>query len=160
MVINVIIIVLLVLTATTVVNTVELYTKNNNVSFKEAMELLEFPIVTIKTQDKALKFVIDTGCTNSCINASTINNLGITPTNVGNSHYGIDGNKVDLLTCNLGFSLKRKSYNFDFNVADMDKVFDCIKESNGVQIHGLIGSDFLSKYNYVIDYKDCILYKK
>ncbi len=160
MILNIICVTLIVLAAATVANTIELKTKNNNVSFKEAMELLELPVVTLNVNNNKLKFIIDTGCTTSCINESIVKSLNIETKNIGNTHYGIDGNKVALNTCTIDFKLKNKNYSFDFNTANMDKVFTYIKESEGVQIHGLLGSDFLDKYNYVVDYKDYSLYKK
>ncbi len=160
MIINVICIILLVLTAATVVNTIEIKKKQNNVSFQEAMNLIELPIVTVNVNNSRLNFVIDTGCSNSCINKSVTEKLKIPCKDLGNTHIGIEGNVAHLTTSSIGFRLKKKNYLFDFNVTNMDNAFNYIKEMNGIQLHGLLGSDFLSKYNYVIDYKDCILYKK
>jgi hypothetical protein len=45
-------------------------------------------------------------------------------------------------------------------VVDLKDAFDNIKSEHGVTIYGILGSDFLSKYKYILDFKDNIAYIK
>ena len=54
-----------------------------------------------------------------------------------------------------------QAYKIELQNGDSIKeLFDTIKEDYGVTIHGILGTNFLDKYNYVIDFKDYIIYRK
>ena len=57
-----------------IVNTVEKIRKKNNskISFKEAMDLAELPVVTFYNGDVKLNFLLDTGSNISYINKSIV----------------------------------------------------------------------------------------
>jgi hypothetical protein len=46
----------------------------------------------------------------------------------------------------------------NFQVTNMDKAFDCIKQESGVMIHGILGTAFFEKYKYIIDFEKLIAY--
>jgi hypothetical protein len=45
-------------------------------------------------------------------------------------------------------------------VINLNDLFNTIKENYGVTVHGILGTNFLDKYNYVIDFKDYKLYRR
>ena len=52
------------------------------------------------------------------------------------------------------------TYNEKFQVVDMSYAFNSIKQSTGVNIHGILGNSFFEKYGYVIDFKELVAYGK
>ena len=75
MVLEVIGIILAVIILSIIINGVEDYCKQRkrvNMSFKEAMDLVELPVVTFYNGDKKLNFLLDTGSNISQINSSIL----------------------------------------------------------------------------------------
>ena len=44
--------------------------------------------------------------------------------------------------------------------AELEETTKYIKENTGVEIHGLLGTDFLQNYKYVIDFKSLEVYAR
>ena len=135
--------------------------KRVNMSFKEAMDLVELPVVTFLNGDKKLNFLLDTGSNISQINSSILplldykkveeKNMGIT---------GIEGNKVNTEFCEMTITYKSQEFTGEFCIHDLDDAFAIVKEESGVQIHGILGSLFFQKYKYVFDFQSLIAYSK
>ena len=47
-----------------------------------------------------------------------------------------------------------------FSVEDMKQQFDFIKKTDGIQLHGILGSNFLAANGWVIDFANKIAYMK
>ena len=61
----------------------------------------------------------------------------------------------------LNLSFKDNNFVEKFIILpELDYQFDDIKKENGVKIDGILGNSFLSKYKYIIDYKDLSVYMK
>lgn len=130
-------------------------------SFKEAMDLVELPVVTFLNGDKKLNFLLDTGSNISQINSSILplldykkveeKNMGIT---------GIEGNKVNTEFCEMTITYKSQKFTDEFCIHDLDDAFAIVKEESGVQIHGILGSLFFQKYKYVFDFQSLTAYSK
>ena len=61
----------------------------------------------------------------------------------------------------LNLSFKDNNFEEEFIILpELDQQFDDIKKENGVKIDGILGNSFLSKYKYIIDYKDLSVYMK
>ena len=78
-----------------IVNKIEATKKeiNSRMSFKEALDLIELPIVTFYQDDKKLNFMLDSGSNFSIIDINAVNNLKLkhTKLNKVNSIIGING---------------------------------------------------------------------
>ena len=72
----------------------------------------------------------------------------------------INGSEKILHYCNFKFTCEDKEFENEFVVNDMTIAKRSIKESSGVDIDGLIGSDFFNKYKYVIDFNKYLAYSK
>ena len=60
----------------------------------------------------------------------------------------------------IKFRLGRTVYEHKFRVMDCSHGFDQVEKKYNIQIHFLLGSDFLVSHNMVIDYHGCALYTK
>lgn len=132
--------------------------KNSEISFREAMDLAELPVITFYNGDRKINFLLDTGSNISYLNKSIISSLVVESTGEESNIIGIEGNKVNCKICKMIIRRKNQEFEEEFSIADLDKAFRIVKEESGVQIHGILGSRFFEKYKYVLDFKDYIAY--
>lgn len=162
MILEIIGVVILVLVVAFIANTIDNMRKRNNskISFKEAMDLVELPVVTFYNGDKKLNFLLDTGSNVSHINSSIIPLLVHEKTDKEMNTIGIEGNKVINQFCKMSVTYKNQVFEEEFSIADLDEAFSVVKQESGVQIHGILGSKFFERYKYVLDFKELIAYIK
>lgn len=160
MILEIIGVVILVLVVVFIANTIDDVRKRNNskISFKEAMDLVELPVVTFYNGDKKLNFLLDTGSNVSYINSSIISLLDHEKTDKEMNTIGIEGNKVSNQFCKMSVTYKNQVFEEEFSIADLDEAFSVVKQESGVQIHGILGSKFFERYKYVLDFKELIAY--
>lgn len=160
MILEIIGVVILVLVVAFIANTIDDMRKKNNskISFKEAMDLVELPVVTFYNGDKKLNFLLDTGSNVSYINSSIIPLLDHEKTDKEMNTIGIEGNKVSNQFCKMSVTYKNQVFEEEFSIADLDEAFSVVKQESGVQIHGILGSKFFERYKYVLDFKELIAY--
>ena len=155
-------VVILVLVIAFIINTIDGIRKRNNskISFKEAIDLVELPVVTFYNGDTKLNFLLDTGSNVSYINSSIIPLLVHEKTDKEMNTIGIEGNKVSNQFCKMSVAYKNQVFEEEFSIADLDEAFGVVKQESGVQIHGILGSKFFEKYKYVLDFKELTAYIK
>lgn len=132
--------------------------KSSEISFREAMDLAELPVITFYNGDKKINFLLDTGSNISYLNESIVSSLVTELTGEESNIIGIEGNKVNCKICKMIIRRKNQEFEEEFSIADLDKAFSIVKKESGVQIHGILGSRFFEKYKYVLDFKDYVAY--
>lgn len=162
MILDIIIVVLMVSAVALIADTImEVRNRNNSkISFKESMDLTELPVATFNCNRKKLNFLLDTGSNLSYINSSVLPLLDHEIIDGESSVIGFEGNEVSTGSCRITVTYKRKRFEEEFNIADLDTAFKVIKQESGVQLHGILGSRFFEKYKYIIDFKNLIAYMK
>lgn len=162
MILEIIGVAILVLIVAFIANIIDDMRKRNNskISFKEAMDLVELPVVTFYNGDKKLNFLLDTGSNVSYINSSIIPLLDHEKTDKEMNTIGIEGNKVSNQFCKMSVTYKNQVFEEEFSIADLDEAFSVVKQESGVQIHGILGSKFFERYKYVLDFKELVAYIK
>lgn len=163
-VVNIIILILVIGVLAFIINIAEdkeLKKRKINISFREAMNLVELPVVTFYNKNKKLNFLLDTGSNYSQINKSVLPLLDYKKIdNQSTDIMGIEGNKFNAEFCELSINYKNKEYTDNFCINELDAVFDTIKQESGVMIHGILGSLFFQKYKYILDFKTLEFYIK
>lgn len=162
MILEIIGVLLIVIVVAMIINTIEDNRKKNDskISFRESMDLTELPVVTFYNGDKKLNFLLDTGSNISHINSSVIHLLDHTKTDQKTDTIGMEGNKVSNDICKMTIYYRNQRFEEDFIISDLNDAFDIIKQEDGVQIHGILGSKFFEKYRYVLDFNKLIAYIK
>ena len=132
-----------------------------SISFKEALDLTSLPIVTFEVGKEKFNFLLDTGSDVSYINRSLLPKFKHVkikgdPIDV----IGIEGNPVKVFPIGAELKYKEDSFRNIFYSSDLDKAFQIVKSSTGVQIHGILGSLFFQNYKYVLDFDELIAYSK
>ena len=132
------------------------------ISFKEALDLTELPVVTFIGKGRKLNFLIDTGANNSILNESVANKMKLKCEEFDGVETNTAGGNINLnRVTNLVIKFDdKREYDECFLISNMDDAFNNIKAETGVMIHGILGSNFFAKYKYIIDYDSLVLYVK
>lgn len=154
-----IILVLIVISAI-IINDVEDCNRKDAMSFREAMDLTSLPIVTFYQGDKKFNFLLDTGATLSIINQAALESITHTTTNETGELYGVDGVKREVSYASINLAYKNKDYTEEFQVLDMQEAINQVKAESGVNMVGIIGSEFFRKYKYILDFDELVAYSK
>lgn len=128
----------------------------DSVSFKDSFEKSNLPIITLYNDCYALNFLIDTGSTFSCIDTHTLKYLHYTNTNASREVVTVNGvneSPVILMTINDSTDCVEEL----FTVVDMGNSNSI---NDGITIHGILGSTFCKRANFVIDYNELKVYSK
>lgn len=132
--------------------------RDSEMSIRESMDLISLPVVTFENNGEKYNFIIDSGANDSIINKEC--DIVSTPHRQSNDVSGISGETMKCSTVLINFKYKDKTFETLFNVINLNDLFNTIKENYGVTVHGILGTNFLDKYNYVIDFKDYKLYRR
>lgn len=136
------------------------HNRTNKLSFKGSIDSLTIPIVTLFNNGKAFNFVVDTGANYSVINAEYLKLFdakiikGIT-----GKVYGIDGNQQDVYYARIQLSQYTDNFVEEFQIFDIQSMCDNLKEENGVEIVGILGSSFFQRYKFIIDFNELNMYR-
>ena len=132
----------------------------NKISFKEALDLANLPVITLRQGDKKVNLLLDTGSTESIIIPSILDNLEHEDIGKTGTIFGMEGNSIDTRYVKMDLMYNYITYSENFQVVDMSNAFNSIKQSTGVTIHGILGNSFFEKYGYVIDFQELVAYGK
>lgn len=118
----------------------------------------KLPIILVEIEDKYLCFILDTGSTCSLIDSTVVEYFKDIVEPVGDYYIsGIEGtkHKVDIVT--LSFNFEGQIYKPKFCVTPLLDAFKSIEEENGIQVHGLLGTDFLLENQWIVDFRTLTL---
>ena len=126
--------------------------------FSTAMNLAQLPIITFHQGKDKYNFIVDSGSSASHINASVP--IHHSPKLGTGTCFGAEGNMQKVNVFNITLYFKEREYKHEFWATDLDEAFNNMKKQFGVTVHGLIGTDFMDKYKYVLDFKEKVLYAR
>lgn len=129
-------------------------------SFRDSMDLVELPVVTFYNGHKKLNMLLDTGSTECIISKEYLKGLVYEETGASREMFGMEGKTVLNPIINSTISYSGLKFDVDFLAVDMSQAFGLIKQENGVTIHGILGSNFFTRYKYVLDFDKLMFYKK
>lgn len=141
----------------------KIFNKNedvNTISFKQGMDLTDLPVITLYQGKKKFNLLLDTGSSDNIIDSNIIKNIKHEPIETKSNLFGLEGNKVTVSMCKITLSYMDKDYEYEYLITDMKQAFTEIKQSTGVNLHGIIGSKFFNTYKYVLDFDKLIAYSK
>ena len=125
------------------------------IPFKESIDLVGLPIVTFTNNGEKLHFLLDTGSDDSYIVPSILDKLEIlrrdetaTPIITGGGNMDSYGSVV------MNIAYKDHIFTNMFKVNAMEEAFKEAFDYKGIVVHGILGSIFFNKYNYILDFKE------
>lgn len=160
MILEFLIILIAVAAVATIINGVEEYNKKETMSFRESMDLTNLPIVTFYQGDKKFNFLLDTGASLSVINQSALESIEHTTLEGNGTLFGVDGVKRDVTYASINLTYKNSNYSENFQVLDIQNAIDQVKAESGVNMIGILGSEFFRKYKYILDFNELVAYSK
>lgn len=131
------------------------------ISIKESMDLAQVPVVTFQEGDVKLNFLLDSGGSHSHISKSAAKMLIGTPIDTDYTYTTSTGS--DTTSKMIESVLKYKNEEFKVNLfvnEGLDTSFEDVKKECGVQLHGILGADFLKEHKYVLDFAELVAYHK
>lgn len=139
----------------------EINKEKTKMSIKESLDLAQIPIVTFQEGDTKLNFLLDSGSSHSHISKSIAKKLTGSPVEVSYSCITAGGNNTSSKI--IESVLKYKEEEFKVNLfinEELDASFKAVKKDCGVQLHGILGSDFLKEHKYILDFAEFVAYHK
>ena len=128
----------------------------HNLSF--SISKVQLPLIIVKVKEKYICFILDTGSTCSLIDSTVVEYFKDIVEPVGDYCIsGIEGtkHKVDIVA--LPFNFEGQAYKPKFCVRPLLDAFKSIEEENGIQVHGLLGTDFLLENQWIVDFRTLTL---
>ena len=118
MILKIVICVVAVIVLALIINAAEDIKEINKkrMSFKEALDLAEIPIVTFLNNGIKLNFLLDTGSSLSIINESVLPSLVTEKLDAVMNIVAADGNKVPSKFCKMKVSYKDQEFENDFAI--------------------------------------------
>ena len=138
----------------------KLFGKPDVMSFKAGFDLTDLPVITLYQGDKKFNFLLDTGSTDSIIDSNILKEIDYKVKNAVSNLFGMEGQTKQVKSCEITLYFGNKGYTYDYLINDMSQAFEQIKDSTGVNLHGIIGSKFFNKFRYVLDFAELIAYSK
>lgn len=162
MVVYIIAIVVSLLLALVIINVVGIVIRRRKsvMYIKKSLDMANLPIITFKNGDDDINFLLDTGSDVSYIDKTSLENYDYEETDITTVFYGMEGAETFGEHCFMTVSFKEYIFNLEFSIADLKSIFDIVEKSSGIRIHGILGSNFLKEYKYVLDFKDLKVYIK
>lgn len=134
--------------------------KSTALSFKSAIELTNLPVVTFYSGHKKLNMLLDTGSSECILSKEYLDTIWYKETDKSKQVFGMEGNTVTNPIIATTISYSGLKFDVNFLATDMSQPFGIIKKESGVTIHGILGSNFFTRYKYVLDFDKLMFYKK
>lgn len=129
-----------------------------NISFVETLNLTGFPVISFKNNGKIINMILDTGSNSSIIDSTICKELEHTPINAESNVFGLSGTSIEGGCSELPITYKNRVYTVTCITMDMSATFKKMKEHFGITIHGILGTDFFRKYQYILDFNEMVAY--
>ena len=126
------------------------------------LQKIDLPLILIEFQGVNLCMLLDTGANNNYIDKRISNHFKehIEKSEDESCVYGLEGKKVKNERIKLTFKFEEEFYTSFFDTLPENNGFKNIKEDDGVQIHGVLGSMFFVEHKWIIDFAELKIYSK
>ena len=139
----------------------KIHRQKDNFSFKNAFKLTGLPILIFEQDGADLIFVLDTGSSVCVLDESSISKLkDFKYLDREDNLVDVNGGKVKRRYGLFKFKCDNIDFENEFLISDLTNIRESVKEDSGVSIDGIVGSDFFSKYQYIIDFNKYIAFSK
>ncbi len=127
----------------------------NQISLKNVLKLTHLPIIEVEVLNRHLFFIIDTGSTNSLLDDRIASSLEEVIHYTGKHKLqGIEGNAILSSQGSLPLTFCGKVYQQTLCIMPLQAPFEAIKNDTGIEVHGILGIDFLLANKWVIDFEE------
>lgn len=112
------------------------------------------PLIATSGKPKNLCFLVDTGATHNVLFTYVFEHFKNEFKVLGDyqSTMGIEGNYKEYPTIEATFTFEGIDYTSNFTVLDATNAVTQLQEETGVQIHGILSTDFLVRNKWILDF--------
>lgn len=156
---------ILILTAVCIVailiNGIESYYNSRKIliSFKESIDALGVPVIAFINNGYKLHLLVDTGSDASYIRKEVLDFLDVKSSNMIGAPIMTAGGEISsngVVTLDIHYD--KLSFNNDFEISEVPYLWDEATKDLNIKIDGILGSLFLKKYGYQIDFHKSVVY--
>ncbi len=117
------------------------------------------PVIITSSGTKNLCFLIDTGATHNVIFDYVYEHFKkeFKRLDGNQSIMGIEGNYQKTPIIEATFNFEGVDYTSSFSIIDATSAMNQVQQETGVQIHGVLGVQFLLENKWIIDFKNKII---
>lgn len=117
------------------------------------------PLIITSGKLKNLCFLIDTGATHNILFTYVYEHFKeeFKPLDGKQNIMGIEGHYEETPIIEATFNFEGMDYTSTFTVLDATNAVAQIQEETGVQIHGILSTDFLVKNKWILDFDKLII---
>lgn len=125
-----------------------------SISIANSIQYVGLPIIVTSTKPH-LNFLVDTGASHNVIFSFVYEGLSdfFTLLETERNTFGIDGNMMKSQEVKAVVTFGELQTETIFSVVEANEAVNHLEESNGFQLHGILGVDFLTKNKWIIDFK-------
>ena len=131
--------------------------KEIKISFKDTIDKTGLPIVSFSQNDKHFDFIIDTGAEYSVINSNSLESLKYIELEGNGVVYGIEGNEKETTSIGVVLYIDDKEFTEVFQITNVPGM-EVVNNMYGTNVIGILGSQFLIRYKFIIDYEKFHIY--
>ena len=112
------------------------------------------PFIKVKHNNIQFNLVIDTGCTISCIDKNVLDLLihNVTQESVEGIIFANGDTNDSIPIVEIPITIGDEEYVERFNAVDFSAMSQQVKNSFGITVRGLLGSEFLYKHSLILDF--------
>ena len=120
------------------------------------------PLIIVEVFNQELCFLLDTGSNRNIIDLRIYNHFNdkLSAQSSAGSLLSLGGNTGESIEIEIPFEFEKISYCEPFLCTGNIDSFDEIKAESGVQIHGILGSQFFVKHDWVINFEKQMVFMK
>lgn len=132
--------------------------RREKISFYETYRLTGLPLVSFDNNGKTWNFLLDTGSMDSLIDGDALQGMDYKMLDLKARLFGIEGKDKHVGFCSIQLGYKDQKFESEFVISNLQDAFKMLKEEYNIQLHGMIGGKFFSKYKYIINFDELIAY--
>ncbi len=115
------------------------------------------PLIAVEMEGENLCFLLDTGATLNLLDKRVFEHLNngkneLSPIETI-SNFGIDGIETKVPRIEQVFKFENALFKTKFSIFDTSTAFNKVEVESGIQIHGILGNEFLLENEWIIDFE-------